>query len=245
MICECRSCHRSAERVFPIASTYDFHSGRELCRDGPSRRLINQHKLRSKRCHRRAAITIVYRWARGGFPRRRPTGTLWDCVRSICSSNEAAMITPTNQIRLTRRHEAQPLMEPRSRGAIDAESCRRKPRREVAPRRRRMVLTPACSRCRWRSSMGQHCPSRYRDCAPRRVSPLLMGLNGTCWRSLECAYTLVQAQYCWANVIWLRAEMTASRMRSSSVFSSIFATSIELPVSRRGNRLRNVSVAHA
>jgi hypothetical protein len=61
----------------------------------------------------------------------------------------------------------------------------------------------------------------------------------------ECAYTLVQAQYCWANVIWLRAEVTASRTRSSSVFSSIFATSMELPGSRRGNRLRNVSTAHA
>src|SRR5262249_50352495 len=34
-ICECRVVDRSAGRIFPIAGAYSFHSGRELCRDGP------------------------------------------------------------------------------------------------------------------------------------------------------------------------------------------------------------------
>ena len=53
------------------------------------------------------------------------------------------MTTPTNQRRRACRHEAQPFVDPCSRGVIDAEPCPRELGREASPRRRGMVLT-AC-----------------------------------------------------------------------------------------------------
>ena len=53
------------------------------------------------------------------------------------------MTAPTNQRRGACRHEAQPFVEPCSRGVIDAEPCPRELGREARPRRRRMVLA-AC-----------------------------------------------------------------------------------------------------
>ena len=53
------------------------------------------------------------------------------------------MTIPTNQRRGACRHEAQPFLEPCSRGVIDAEPCPRELGREAPPRRQRMVLT-AC-----------------------------------------------------------------------------------------------------
>ena len=53
------------------------------------------------------------------------------------------MTNPANQRRRACRNEAQPFVEPCSRGVIDAEPCPRELGREAPPRRRRMVLA-AC-----------------------------------------------------------------------------------------------------